>query len=101
MKKVPIVDTEEYSITGEFHWIGLILHADVHVKWTKGVRKRFTKSVRDIVELSYLPVYTFFGPCHDNKLRKFILSVGGTFEHYRYDGEGHRSIEMFRFHALD
>ena len=97
---VPLVFTHEYSIRGEFLWFGVVLHSDVYVKWTKGVRRKFRADLGALIRRLGVPVYAFQTPSHDPKKRKFIKDVGGVFDHYRFTDEGERA-EMYRFHPLD
>ena len=98
---ITLVNTPEYDIKAEFLWFGVILHSDVHVPWTKGVRRRFRASLGALIRsLGHIPVYAFQTPTHDPKKRKFIRDVGGVFDHHRYTEEGERA-EMFRFYSLD
>ena len=101
MSKTLLVQTPEYDISAEFLWFGVILHSNVYVKWTKGVRRRFRASLGALLRrLGHLPVYAFQTPSHDPMKRKFIMDVGGVLDHYRYTDEGERA-EMYRFHPLD
>lgn len=100
MSDIPLVRTPEYEIRGEFLWFGVILHADVHVTWTKGVRKRFRTDLDLILRHSGQPCWAFQTPTHDPKKRKFIQDVGGTYHHRRLTGDGEWA-EMFLFPSLD
>lgn len=90
----------EYTLRGEFLWFGVILHCDVHVTWTKGVKERLKDDIQAVVKGSTRPVYAFQTPSHDPKKRKFIKSLGGKLDHYRTTPDGERA-EMYRFLALD
>lgn len=100
MTKLTIYSDDEFSIHVETLWFGWILHGDVHVRWSQGVRKRLTQTMRAIVKLSGKRCYAFQTPSHDPKKKKFIQSIGGTFDHYRFTPDGEKA-EMYRFHTLD
>lgn len=100
MDKLILHQSPEYDISGEFLWFGVILHSDVNVPWTKGVRKRFIRDLQRVVNAVGLPAYAFQTPTHDPKKRKFIRDVGGVLDHYRQTDDGEWA-EMYRFHPLD
>lgn len=101
MSDTTLTKTPEFEIRGEFLWFGVVLHADVRVRWCRSVRKRFLKELGDVLRgLGNIPAYAFQTPSHDPKKQKFIKDVGGVFDHYRMTGDGERA-EMYRFHPLD
>lgn len=95
-----LINSPQYNLTAEFLWFGVILHSNVNVPWTKGVRSRFKADLQTALRSLPQPVYAFQTPSHDPMKRRFILSVGGVFDHHRYTEDGERA-EMFRFRALD
>ncbi len=100
MTVLKLTQTPEFTIRGEFLWFGVILHADVHVRWTRGVRQRFRAAITQIVHSVWLPCFAFQTPSHDPKKRKFIQDVGGTYHHRRLTDEDEWA-EMFLFPRLD
>jgi hypothetical protein len=95
-----LVKTPEYEIRGEFLWFGVILHADVFVKFRREVKGRFTQSIKQIVRSLSLPVYAFQTPSHDPLKLKFIKATGGQYHHKRYTPDGELA-EIFIYRALD
>lgn len=100
MSAIPLVIDPDFNIDGEFLWFGVILHAQVHVPWTKGVRERFRKSLKSLVSTLGQDAFAFQTPSHDPKKRKFIQDVGGRFHHYRFTEDGEKA-EMYIFRPLD
>lgn len=100
MSDITLIKTHEYEIRGEFLWFGVVLHADVFVRWCKGVRKRFKSHVRLIAQSISQPVYAFHTPSHDPLKRKFITDVGLVLHHYRTTGDGELA-EMYLARPLD
>jgi hypothetical protein len=100
MSDVPLIRTSEFEIRGEFLWFGVILHADVYVMWSKGVRKRFLEAMALIRRSIALPLWAFQTPTHDPQKRKFIQDTGGVFHHYRWTPDGEKA-EMYLYPPLD
>lgn len=96
MSAITLIDTPEFAIKGEFLWFGVILHADVKVRYSKGVRNRFKKALSGVVKQLSGPCYAFHTSSHDPKKRKFIRDMGGVFDHYRITCDGERA-EMYLF----
>lgn len=100
MQTILLCETPEYDLRGEFLWFGVILHSEVRVPWTKGVRSRFINDLQRVLVALGRPAYAFQTPSHDPKKRKFIRDVGGVLDHRRQTDEGEWA-EMYRFHPLD
>jgi hypothetical protein len=100
MTPVTLAQSPEFTIRGEFLWFGVILHGDVHVPWTKGVRKRVRDAIALIARSISLPVYAFQTPSHDPKKRKFIRDTGGIYDHRRQTDEGEWA-EMYLYRPMD
>lgn len=96
MTAVILAQTEEFTLKGEFLWFGVILHCDVHVKWSKGVRERLKQTIRETVSSIKVPAYAFQSNSHDPKKRKFIKDMGGILHHKRLTGDGEWA-EMYLF----
>ena len=94
-----LIETPEYVIKGEFLWFGLILHSDVKVRWSKGVKKRLLKDLRLIVSSTYQQCFAFHSSTQPELQRKFIQSVGGVYNHRRRTDAGDM-VEMYIFPRL-
>lgn len=100
-KLFPIIDRPEFNIKGEWVDEGFwMLHSDVHVPWTKELRKVFTETVARVATVSEAPVYAFQTPSCDPMKRKFIRQVGGVFDHVTRTDTGDMA-EIYRFFPLD
>lgn len=95
-----LIRTPEFEIRGEFLWFGVVLHADVYVLWTKGVRKRFRSALGLITRSLSQSCWAFQTPSHDPKKRKFIQDVGGVLHHRRLTPDGEWA-DMYLFRPLD
>lgn len=100
MSDITLIRTPEYEIRGEFLWFGVVLHGDVRVPWTKGVRSRVRSAMAQIASSLTQPCWAFQAPSHDPKKRKFIQDVGGTYHHRRLTGDGEWA-DMFLFPVLE
>lgn len=100
MSDVTLIRTNEYDIRGEFLWFGVILHSDVFVRWSKGVRQRYREHLQMTARSLSCPVYAYHSPSHDPLKRKFILDAGLVPHHRRLDGNGEWA-EMFILRPLD
>lgn len=100
MSDVVLVRTSEFEIRGEFLWFGVVLHADVHKTWGKGVKGRFIEALNEIRRSFSVPLWAFQTPSHDPKKRKFIQGTGGVFHHYRWTPDGEKA-EMYLYPPLD
>ena len=100
MSDLILTKTNEFEIRGEFLWFGVILHADVHVKFRKEVKDRFTHCIKQIARSLSVPAYAFHAPSHDPLKLKFIQATGGQYHHKRYTPDGELA-EIFIYRALD
>lgn len=89
-----------FSLELEDHWFGMIVHSTVFGRYTADIKRAYRTHLRSIALSFGKPLYAFQAKDHDPLKRKFILSLGFTFDHYRYDPEGKR-CEFYRFRCLD
>lgn len=100
MGTLNLITTDEFTLKGEFLWFGLVLHCDVHVRWSKGVKERLKQSIQQLTRSVSVPVYAFQTASHDAKKLKFIKEVGGIFHHRRTTGS-QEMADMYLFTSLD
>ena len=89
-----------YSLSFEFLWFGLIVHSTVKTKYTPAVKRAYKRDLREVALTFRKPIYAFQARDHDPKKRKFILSLGFQFDHYRQSEDG-EMVEFYRFRHLD
>jgi hypothetical protein len=84
-----LTQREEYTLSAEFLWFGVVLHNEIHVRYTKTVKKRLVQDLRLIANSISSPIFVFQTMTHDPLKMKFIESLGCfSFDHYRTTGEG-------------
>ena len=95
-----LIDRPEYTFRGEFLWFGVILHHEVHVPYTKTVKRLVVQDLHLISASISQPIYVFQAPSHDPKKRKYILSLGFTLSHRLLTEDGEWA-EIFSFNPIE